>query len=102
MQIFAVWYGGSSYSGGDFTDSIEMFNSVDEAISACQSRVVSGHWSPQEFDFLNRDNEKVLTPCVDETSFMHVFKSDPTGSHDPCPDFLIEMDEDDEFGVSPA
>lgn len=95
-QIFGVWYGGSSYSGGDFTESIEMFNSREEAVSACQSRMDSGHWSPQEFDFLNRDSEKVLTPCVDETASMDLYWADPTDSDDPYPDARVEIDWDTE------
>lgn len=101
MQIFGVWHGGSSYSGGDFVDSIEMFNSLEDAISACQSRMNSGHWMPQTFDYLNRDSEDVCTPCVDETSSMDIFLSDPTEAHDAYPDARIEIDWDTEnFAVS--
>lgn len=103
-QIFGLWFGGSSYSNsGEFAENLEMFNSTDDAISACQSRMDSGHWSLQEFDYLNRDSEKVLTPCVDETAAMHVYFTDPTDSTDPYPDAIIEIDWDTEtYQITPA
>lgn len=103
MQVFGLWYGGSSYTGGDFVENLEMFNSVDDAIIACQERMDRGHVWVQEFDYLNRDSEKVLTPCVDETSTMYVYLSDPTDDSDPYPDFIIQVDDETEmFDAVPA
>lgn len=103
MQVFGLWHGGHSYSGGDFTENLEMFNSVDDAITACQERMDYGHYRVQEFDYLNRDSDKCLTPCVDDSATMQVFLADPTDSDDPYPDFIITVDEETEqFDAVPA
>lgn len=103
MQVFGLWHGGASYAGGDFNENLEMFNSVEDAIVACQERMDRGHLWVQEFDYLNRDSEKVLTPCVDETATMMVFLSDPSGLSDPYPDLIVQVDEETEmFDAVPA
>ena len=102
-QIFGIWKGGASYSGADHNNVIEMFNSTVEAVAACQSRMDSGHWKPQTFDYLNRDSEDVLTPCVDETSEMDLYFADPTDEYDYEPDAVVRIDWDSEmFGLFTA
>lgn len=95
-QIFGIWNGGSSYWGEDRDLSVEMFNSFDAAIQACQERMDRGHWQTQLFDYLNRDSENVLTPCVEADAFMDIYFADPTEEYDYEPDAVVRVDDDTE------
>lgn len=71
--IWAVWHGGANYSP----------SSVDEGEELLYGDVVS-----MALDrFHNRDGWS--TPCVDESSEVHVYFADPRNSDDPYPDELV-------------
>lgn len=74
MTVYVVWHGGHSYAPGTIATDLERFDTLGDAVEACESRYVNADGS---------------TPAVDETSGMSVWRSDPSGEIDPYPDDLI-------------
>lgn len=75
VPVWCLWHGGHSYAVPEIPRDVERFESIDDALAACESR------------YANRDRS---TPCVDETSGMAVYFADPSDSRDPYPDELID------------
>jgi len=72
MLIYAQWNGGSSYAHGGVEDR-ECFTSYREATEALCDRRESGHWYEQTFLYINRPQDRALTPCVDESSYLDLY-----------------------------
>lgn len=94
MTVYALWYGGSSYSVPHVTD-LETFESVDAASEALLSRYAHGHWQEQEFSFTNKSAVSDLTPAVNEQSEMQIFLAEPTEDYYPDSILSIAFDEED-------
>lgn len=91
MTVYALWNGGPSYASAYMEEDVEKFESLADAVAAAQSRKDSGHWIPQDFNFVSREPQSSLTPGVSETSSMDIFMVDPRESYDPYPDYRIEV-----------
>lgn len=75
MSVYALWWGGPSYSLPSLQD-LEVFASVNDA----------------ENEFRLRASHHPYYPVVDQdTTIMDVFLSDPRESSDPCPDYRLEF-----------
>lgn len=72
LIVWATWWGGNSYVSPAVDEGEELL--YGDAVSVCLER------------FHNRDGS---TPCVDESSEMHLYFSDPRESSDPYPDEII-------------
>lgn len=81
---FGRWYGGSSYSVGELSDSLETFASIESAKEALYDRCYSGRY-PNTFDYV-RGTKHSETPAVDESSEIQLYAYDPWETTDPYPD----------------
>jgi hypothetical protein len=63
-SVYGVWDGGSSYVNGTAPEDMEVFDSITAAKTALLDRANLGHRFPQDFHFVNRDAESVLTPVA--------------------------------------
>jgi len=89
--VFALWHGGSSYSG-DGMESLETFPSIAAAGDALRQRALLGHHYPQHFEYVNKPAEDALTPNADEGPSMTLYLGDdPTDVRDPYPDRLLTI-----------
>jgi hypothetical protein len=73
VKVYALWFGGSSYSAPEVARDTEEFRSIKQAKRIFDCR---------------EDNSDGYTPCV-ESSEMQLFFSDPRESSDPYPDRII-------------
>lgn len=73
-MIYALWFGGSGYAPGDMVRDLESFPSLAAAKAALIDRERNGYSFRQNFEFVNKDPESVLCPCVDEGSSMWVWR----------------------------
>lgn len=71
-MIFGQWHGGSSYAYGGVEDR-ECFTSYREAVDAMKDRRDNGHHWEQTFYYINRAQDRTLTPCVDNSSYIDVY-----------------------------
>ena len=63
MRWYGLWHGGSGYTApGD--EDLELFTSLRQARARLISRHRYGYSQPQDFSYLARPAERVLTPCV--------------------------------------
>lgn len=77
MKVYGLWYGGSSYGSPSVKRDTEEFDSIKEAKDAFQRRY---------------DNDDYpATPCVSDSSEMHLFFSDPRDMSDPYPDRVLKF-----------
>ena len=68
-----MWYGGSGYGPSDPVEHLEEFDSIAAAKSALWSRRDYGYSYLQEFNYVNRENERVYCPCVEDDSTMWLY-----------------------------
>lgn len=73
MIVYGQWHGGGSYAA-PYVEHTERFESQTAAVDACRD------W------YDNRDGS---TPCVDESSGMALFLTDPRETGEEYPDRLI-------------
>ncbi|SRR6266581_3216933 len=90
-MIYALWHGGSSYSVGELERDLETFPSIRVAGWALRTRANNGGWMPQGFTYADGRTVRALTPCADEGCEVTVYLSDPRGSHDPYPDYILTI-----------
>ncbi|GAA1122411.1 hypothetical protein GCM10009605_62660 [Nocardiopsis composta] len=72
MAWYGLWYGGPGYSPSSQED-MEEFSSLQAAKEALRSRMRDGYSWRQEFRFVFRDPEKLLTPAVSEESYIDLY-----------------------------
>jgi len=72
-MIYALWHGGSSYAAGDPVANLESFPSLSAARDAMERRFQEGAFYTQNFEFVNREPERVFCPVVGEDSSMLVW-----------------------------
>jgi len=94
--IYGTWNGGGSYGPSDPVTDLERFESVEDALDAMDNRRDNGYVTPQRFEFVNRTPESTLTPCVDESSSIHLYlaveEADGELVAPDYPDFVVEFD----------
>lgn len=91
-MIYGLWAVAGYWSDGD-TD-IERFEDEQAAAQALADRYRLGHSFLQRFDYVNREPQRALTPCVGSDSTMLLYAYDPTGNPDPYPDKRITLNDD--------
>ncbi|MFL1427534.1 MULTISPECIES: hypothetical protein [unclassified Nocardiopsis] len=79
---YGLWFGGCGYSPSDPLEDIEKFPTLNAARDALRDRFRDGASWRQEFEFVNRDPEKVFTPAVSEDSEILLFAT-PDGDAYP-------------------
>lgn len=72
MKIYGLWWGGNSYSRPRL-DDLEVFASIAGAKRAVVDRYMSNWILLQDFDYVERGRESVLSPCVTEESETWLF-----------------------------
>ena len=73
MEVFAVWYGGPSYSTSDIHKDRERFPSIRAAERAFLERYESnGQYACPTF-YINREPGNLLFPAVTEESEMEIY-----------------------------
>jgi len=88
--VYAMWWGGSGYAQSDDQD-IETFPSLFQAQRALEDRKRFGYSYRQHFEFINREPEDTLCPCVEDDSEIWIFYQNPTGWGDKYPDRIIKF-----------
>lgn len=73
-MIYALWFGGSGYAPGDMVQDLESFPSLAAAKAALVNRERYGCSFRQGFQFVNREAEQYLCPCVEGGSSMWVWR----------------------------
>ena len=91
MKVYALWHGGVNYAHGYVETDVESFDTLADAVAAYESRRDSGYWLRQDFRYVNRDADSVLTPCAGEGSSMWLWAADPTDDRDPYPWRIVEV-----------
>jgi hypothetical protein len=90
MAVFATWHGGSGYSIGTIDDDLESFPSIALARETFRERANTSGAAYLNTYYVNRENESVRFPAVDETTTMDVFLYDPRTGGD-SPDFRLVL-----------
>lgn len=94
-KIYALWYGGYSYSAPDMSD-LEVFDSVEQAEQVLVDRYWSGLGStPLAINYADGRQEYTAFPCVDGATEMQIYYYDPRSVADhgdyPEPDKIIKL-----------
>lgn len=91
-MIYAMWWGGCSYSYGELDRDLEVFTSVQRAGEALQERYASGGGYTVPMVYADGRSERTLTPAVTahDTS-MTVYLYDPRQVVDPYPDIRLTL-----------
>ena len=76
-MIYALWDGGGSYACPNILTDIEEFPSIEHAKGAFWRRYRGGDR---------------FYPCVDRECQMQIFLANPAGDRDPYPDFILQID----------
>lgn len=91
-MIYALWWGGCSYSHGDMDTDLEVFTSVTAAGTALQDRYHSNGVWRQTFRYADGRTESSLLPSVDAlTTQMDVYLYDPRAVVAPYPDVRLTL-----------
>ena len=72
-MIYAMWNGGNGYGPSDLITDLEGFASMTAVRRALVARRDEGDTWRQGFEFVNREDEMVYCPCVDDTSSFWVW-----------------------------
>lgn len=104
-RIFALWHGGTSYAPGSIEDDLEVFDgeghatetgnlwqAIDDAVTECGNRYQCGGYFRCDVRPVEGDPYTTYFPTVGDDSEMHVWLTDPRGSDDPYPDYIISLD----------
>ena len=89
--MFGIWYGGSNYSFGTIESDLEVFSSKRAAQMEIQSRRFNGAFLRQHFKYADGRVVSTLTPTVDDSTELHLYKSDPRDAVDPYPDVILAI-----------
>lgn len=90
-MLYALWHGGNGFSRGDLERDLETFPNRAALKAAFLSRRENGSWQPQDVHYADGRTESVIMPDVSDDAEAHVFLSDPRGSDDPYPDFIVSF-----------
>lgn len=91
--VWTVWHGGTNYAHGYVADDVELWPTLEAALQEAERRKSTGHWCPSDFPFAHKEHASVLTPTVDEASYVDVYLADPAETTGPIPDARYEWSE---------
>lgn len=102
-MIYALWYGGASYSPGEISRDLEVFETIEDAAIEADNRRKCGDWYACDFRYADGRVEQSKCPAVGDDSEMQVWYIDPREDRDPYPDRLIKYNATtDDFEDEPA
>lgn len=77
MKVYALWYGGSSYSSPDPLHDVETFPSIAHAARRLADRYNSNSTRPAWFAYANRPHASSYVPAVTHDSELRLYLADP-------------------------
>lgn len=91
MTVYAMWYGGYSYSYGEIPEDLEVFPSIRAAGEALRARYESNGWRTAPVHYADGRQALTLFPAVDTTCSMDIYRYDPRTAHEPYPDLRLTL-----------
>jgi hypothetical protein len=99
-MIYALWYGGASYTPGTIEADTEVFADLETATIELDNRYKCGNRYARDFTFADGREEQNFCPAVGADSEAQIWYTDPRGQRDPSPDAVIRYDQaGDDFVV---